>query len=97
MPDSQPPKTRTTEEKLDLIVEYLHRMDRRDRLRTIGGTFRGILSIIPIAFFLFSIWYLYAHGQEVLQMISDEAAKSVIRLNPANTDMFRQLQQYMGR
>lgn len=64
------------DEKLDLIAEYLRQLNNRDRLRTIGGTFRGLLALIPLAVFLWSVWYFYLHGTEIIKMITDESVKS---------------------
>ncbi len=74
-----PPDTTelTAEQKLDLIVTYLHRMDRRDHWRTIGGFFRGLLTVVPILIFLLSAWYFYAHGTEFLQQLTDMSVQSM--------------------
>ena len=63
------------EERLDLIVHYLHTADRRERLRTITGTIRSVISIVPFILFLGSLWYVYAHGQDLMTQITAEAAK----------------------
>lgn len=65
----------SVEEQLDAIVEYLRRMDKRDRLRTWGGFFKGILGLIPIAVLLLSIWYFYEYGDELITKITQQAAK----------------------
>lgn len=57
------------------IRDHLARMDRRDRLRTVGGFFRSLLGLIPLFFVIYGAWYLYAHGQDVIGMIAEEAAK----------------------
>lgn len=67
----------SAEQKLDLIVTYLHRMDRRDHWRTIGGFLRGLLTLVPILIFLLSAWYFYAHGTEFLQQLTDMSIKSM--------------------
>jgi|CXWL01.1.fsa_nt_gi hypothetical protein len=66
----------TTDDKLDLIVMYLHRMDKRDHLRTIGGTIKGLLSLIPVLLVIWSAIYFYQHGAEVIKQITDESVKS---------------------
>lgn len=65
----------TVDDKMDIIIEHLHRMDKRDRLRTWGGFFKGILGLIPIVVMLISIWYVFEHGDELLQKITQQAAK----------------------
>lgn len=67
--------TLTVEDRLDIIIEHLRRMDKRDRLRMIGGFFKGILGLIPIAVMLASIWYVFVHGDELLQKITQQAAQ----------------------
>jgi hypothetical protein len=69
----------TTDDRLDVIITFLHRMDRRDRLRTIGGSVRGMLSLIPMLLFLWSAWYLYEHGDELLTKIAQESAKQAVQ------------------
>tara|TARA_Y100000310_G_C20498096_1_gene722554 strand:+ start:338 stop:646 length:309 start_codon:yes stop_codon:yes gene_type:complete len=69
-----------TDDKLDIIIENLRRMDKRDRLRTIGGFFKGIISMIPIIIMLVSIWYVYAHGDKLLQKITQQAAQEAANI-----------------
>ena len=64
------------EEKLDLIIEHLYNLDRRDRLRTYGGFLRAMLSLIPLIIFLWSTWYIIEHGEELMKRITMEAASS---------------------
>ncbi len=73
-----PTKSASTgaEAKVDEIIEILKRMDRRDKLRTVGGFFRAIIALIPIILLLWSAWYFAGHGTEVMKMISDQAASS---------------------
>ena len=65
----------TGEEKLDEILLHLRRMDRRDRLRTWGGFFKGVIGILPVLAFIYGAWYMYEHGDEVLAQIAKEAAQ----------------------
>lgn len=73
---------RTTEDKLDLIVRHLERMDKRDRLRTWGGFFRTIIGFIPLVIFLFSAWYFYNNADEILKKITAEAAEQALKMTP---------------
>ena len=57
---------KTAEEKLDLIAYYLERMDRRDRARVWGGYLHTLLTIVPMVFFVWSTWYLYAHFEDIM-------------------------------
>jgi len=61
--------------KLDEILVYLHRMERRDRLRTTGGFVRGMLGLIPLALFVWSAWYFVVHGDEFMKKITTEAVR----------------------
>ncbi len=73
-----PPATQNTsvDAKLDEIITCLQRMDKRDRLRTIGGFIRGLLGLIPLIVLLWSLWYFASHGEELMKMIANQAASS---------------------
>ena len=84
---STSPKS-STDEKLEEIVEHLRRLDRRDRLRTIGGFFRSLLGLIPLLFFIFSAWYIYEYSDELLKKITEEAAKQAAKYTEENATKF---------
>jgi hypothetical protein len=69
------PTRTTTDDKLEEILEHLRNMDKRDRLRTIGGFFRGLLGIIPILALLGSIYVAYYHTDDLMRMIGEQAAQ----------------------
>ncbi|MDA1208911.1 MAG: hypothetical protein O2904_02665 [bacterium] len=69
-----------TEDKLDVIILHLERMDRRDRIRMIGGFFRSILGLLPILLTLFALWYTYNHGDELLEKITKQAAQEAANI-----------------
>ena len=73
------------EERLDLILGYMARADRRDRWRTLGGFFRSILTLLPVLFFLGSAWYVYLHGTDLLNVIIDRSAKSAASYSQQST------------
>ena len=83
------------EEKLDLIIEYLRRNDRRERWRVIGGTIRSIISILPILLVLWFAWYLQWHGKELLQNLTISMAKNMSVFSEGNTN--RLLQEFLAR
>lgn len=86
----------TTDDKLDHIIALLEKMNSRDRLRTIGGFIRGILGLIPIAILIFSIWYFYQFGDELMAKIADQAAQSAAKVTGQGAgDIMKQLQQYL--
>ena len=51
-------------------------MDARDKMRMWGGFVRSIIALIPIIFFIWSAWYIYEHGDELMKMIANQAASS---------------------
>jgi len=72
------------QERLDDIVLYLEKMDRRDHLRMIGGFFKSIIALIPIAIVVWSSWYFYAHSDEILSKITSMATKQAIQQQVQN-------------
>lgn len=88
-------ETTSIDEKLELVVMYLHRLDRRDRLRTIGGTIRGFLGLIPLIFVIASMLYFYQHGDEFIRNVTKEAVKQSAEYSQGA--MMEQLKQYMQK
>jgi len=87
------------EQKLDVIIEHLEKMDRRDRMRMVGGYIRFLVALVPIILLLWSVWYTAAHWQELLQAISDQAAASAARFTgeQGNALYDQLMQQVQGR
>ena len=71
-----PAAPQTVEAKLDEMLMLMHRMDKRDKWRTIGGFFRALLALIPLFLLLGSAWYFALHGAEVMKAVADQAAQS---------------------
>lgn len=97
---TETPASATTADKLDQILYHLDRMDRRDRLRTIGGFFRGILTLIPMLIFLFSMWYFYKYSDQILQKIAEQAAMQAAKFaQPSmdNSELMKQVEKYIKR
>lgn len=69
------------DDKLDEILQCLQRMDRRDRLRSIGGILRGLIQLLPIALILGSAWYFYGHSDEILRKIAKTAAEQTMSMS----------------
>ncbi|PIQ75947.1 hypothetical protein COU78_03200 [Candidatus Peregrinibacteria bacterium CG10_big_fil_rev_8_21_14_0_10_49_24] len=83
----------TTDDRIDMIVEYLRRMDKRDKLRTWGGFFRGILGLIPLVLMLVSVWYIYEHGDELLKKITQQAAQEAAAMTSNSAqDLMKQIE-----
>lgn len=76
---SHAPDTNTPENKMLYtmikIEHHLARIDRRDRLRMIGATFKGLLTVIPTVIFLGASWYVYRNGDQLMQTIAERAGK----------------------
>jgi len=81
------------EDKLDQILEHLANLDRRDRLRTWGGFFKGIIALIPMLIFIYSMWYFYQHGDELLKKIARQAATQAAEVTKEDSQgLLKQLQ-----
>ncbi|MEK7563295.1 MAG: hypothetical protein AAB544_02790 [Patescibacteria group bacterium] len=71
----QKPTTNSAEQKLDRIVDILEHMNKRDKMRTWGGFVRSIIHFIPLIILIWSVWFTYAHWDEMLLEISRSAAE----------------------
>lgn len=71
-----PPEPKTLEEKMDVMIMHLERMDRRDKMRMWGSFFHSLMTIIPMIFFVWSTWYLYAHFDDIMGTMLEQSAKS---------------------
>lgn len=92
------PANATTNDRLDVIISHLERMDRRDRLRTVGGFLRSLLTLIPLVLFLGSAWYVYTHSTEIIARITAEAAKQAAGVAGGQGEEWQKtIEQYMGR
>ena len=63
-------------------------MDKRDRLRTWGGFLKGIISIIPVAVFIFGLWYFSQHGDEIMAKIARQAAEQAAAVTKEGAGSF---------
>jgi hypothetical protein len=86
----------TTDDRLDVIITYLRRMDRRDKWRTVGGFFRGLVSLIPIILLLWGTYYLYENSDEILTKITQETVKQTQSMTNTE-DIMKQLEKYMPK
>lgn len=83
---------KSTEELLEMILYYIQRMEKRDKWRTVGGTVRSIISLIPIIILVVSTWYLYAHGEEMIKLITKSMTEQMTTLMPTPA----QIQEMIG-
>jgi len=92
------PMPKSTNDKLDEIIEHLRLMDKRDRLRTIGGFIKGIIGLIPIIVLIGSIWWAYKYGDQLLEKIAQQAAKqAAIVTEQQGSEAIKQLENFFVR
>ncbi|HCI03737.1 TPA: hypothetical protein DE059_02305 [Candidatus Peribacteria bacterium] len=92
------PMPKSTNDKLDEIIEHLRNIDKRDRLRTIGGFFKGLISLIPIIVLLGSIWWAFKYGDQLLEKIAQQAAKqAAIVTEQQGGEVMKQFENFLVR
>jgi hypothetical protein len=62
----------TVEDKLDEIVAYLHRMERRDRARMIGSYIHGTVWLGFTLFIIWSTWYFVANMPQMIEEMTNQ-------------------------
>ena len=60
-------------ERIDELRLILKRRERRERLHAFGAFLK---STVSIGFVIFSGWYLYEYGDDIMMQVADQAAKS---------------------
>lgn len=83
----------SVEDKLDVIITYLHRIDKRDRIRMWSATLHSLLTLIPLILTLLSLWYFYTHSTEIL----GDVMRGMIPGGNGGTDqqsIINQIQEY---
>lgn len=78
---------KTTEELLEMILYYIQRMEKRDKWRTIGGTIRSLINLIPIILLILSTWYFYQHGDEFIKMITKSMTEQMSSFMPSSAQI----------
>ncbi|GEM_PF-1536825 len=63
------------QDRLDMVLLYLHNMDRRDKWRTRGGFLRGLISIIPVLIAVWAAWYFYMYGDILMKKLTMEVVR----------------------
>lgn len=99
MPKDTPAPTNVTEARLNTIVDILERMNSRDRWRTAGGFVRSLISLIPMALFVWSTVYFFLHSDEIMKKIVSLSAEAAVQSQQAgggNSDFINQLKQQYG-
>lgn len=79
------------------MIWHLERMDRRDKMRMWGGALHSLLTIVPIVFFAWSTWYLYAHFDEIMsQMMRQSAQSAAEATGQSYDDVLKQIRETFG-
>lgn len=73
--NNKPPET--IEQKLDRIAESLHRLDRRDKIRTSWMTVRSVIGMVPLLAIIGGTIYLYLQGDDLFQRFANALAKQL--------------------
>jgi hypothetical protein len=90
----------TVEDKLDEIILYLHRMERRDRARMIGSYIHGMVWLASILLLIWSTWYFIAYGPQLIEEMTTKMIQQSMGGQASSENagsLMEQLQQYMGR
>lgn len=69
------------EAKLDRMLEYLHRMERRDRTRMIGSYIHSMFWLISVGFLVWSTWFFAVHGQELITTLTKQMMEQSMGLS----------------
>ena len=90
-------EAQTVEEKLDVIILHLARMDRRDRMRLWGGYLHSLLTLIPMIFFIWSTWYLYAHFDDIMGAMMRQSAQNAAQASGQSyEEILKQIREAFG-
>ena len=73
-PEEQP---LSMDEKMDMILVYLHRMDRRDRTRMIGAYIKSMFTLASLLILVgSSVWFLL-YGQQFIQDLTEQMVEQM--------------------
>lgn len=87
----------TPEQKLDLIATYLERIDRRDKWRLWGSYVHSLFTLVPMLFFIWSTWYLYAHFDDIMGMMMQQTAqRAAVTTGQGYDDVMEQIREAFG-
>lgn len=78
-------KPQTIEEKLDEIILYLHRMERRDHARMIGAYIKSMVWLISVLFLVWSTWYFAVYGPKMIEDLSRQMIEQSIGIQTGST------------
>lgn len=96
----------TNDEKLDMMVYYLRRMDHRDKLRTWGGFVQSLVRIGGMVFFVYITWWSIVNADVLIDKVASAAAKQAANIAGQSTsqvvnsmpdDLTEQIQQMLQK
>lgn len=79
----------TTDDRLDLIIGYLHRAERRQRLHEVAAFLHTLLAIVPMVLFALAAWYAYAHFDEFVAKVVQETTRQAIQSQEGMSEIFK--------
>jgi hypothetical protein len=79
-------KPQTVEDKLDEIIGYLHRMERRDRARMVGSYIHGMIWLASILLLFWSTWYFIVHGPQMIEEMTNTMIQQSMGIEPEASD-----------
>lgn len=94
-------KPQSMEDKMDIIIAHLQKMDRRDRTRMIASYFRTMIWLGSVLFFVWSTWYLIAKGPELMTEMTKMMMQQSIGIGGSSSDQesgggfMQMLEEYM--
>lgn len=63
------------QDRLDMILLYLHKMDKRDKWRTRGAFIKSLISLLPIIITVWAAWYFYMYGDILMKKLTTEVVR----------------------
>lgn len=78
-------KPQTVEDKLDEIILYLHRMERRDHTRMIGAYIKSMFWLISVLFLVWSTWYFAVYGPQLVNDLSKQMIQQSMGIQTGST------------
>lgn len=96
-PKEATPVLTSTDDKLDRIITYLHRMDRRDRMRMIGSSVHSVIWLVSTILVLYGLWYFTMHAPQMIQEATTRMMEQSLGggSTSSNGGWMEQLQQYL--
>jgi hypothetical protein len=92
----------TVEDKLDQVILYLHRMERRDRARMIGSYIHGMIWLASIGLLFWSTWYFIAYGPQLMEEMTNKMIQQSMGINTTtstdpeeSTGFMKMIEDYM--